>query len=233
LIGRDPEQPRPPREARGELEIREVGAPVVPAQPVLLLGEVVVADAGAVQLAQRRLGRAEVAALAVWPGDMEGEALDETADQRRATAEQQRRRNAESVGAGERFALTLEQMARQHAAPPRHLVDPAQHRFDFACRRSEPAALHGRERVALEHDRAPPAAGDFARICRHHRRYSAATARLSPAIQRSRSASARAVSARFFASVFSFPRSRRPSSSLTGWASGGNSPKLTFIGWYE
>ena len=43
--------------------------------------------------------------------------------------------------------------------------------------------------------------------------------------------SARAVSARFFASVFSFPRSRHPSSSLTGWASGGNSPKLTFIGW--
>ena len=62
LVGRDAEQPaRGGGTARGELEIGEIGAAVGAAQPVLLLGEVVVADAGAMELAQRRLGRAEVA----------------------------------------------------------------------------------------------------------------------------------------------------------------------------
>src|SRR6516225_6250927 len=51
LVSRDAEKPGAAREASGKLEIGEIGAPVAPAQPVLLLGEVVVADAGAMELA--------------------------------------------------------------------------------------------------------------------------------------------------------------------------------------
>jgi hypothetical protein len=43
-------------------------------------------------------------------------------------------------------------MARWHIRPPRHLVDPAQDRVDFAISISEAAALHGREHVAFEED---------------------------------------------------------------------------------
>jgi phytoene synthase len=60
--------------------------------------------------------------------------------------------------------------------------------------------------------------------------YSAAA--LAPPIHWSRSASARAQIALLLAMVFSVPRSRVPSGRLAGiCASGGNSPKLTFIGW--
>ncbi len=59
--------------------------------------------------------------------------------------------------------------------------------------------------------------------------YSAA-ARCGPAIHPSRSRAARSLSARFFASAFSGPRRRRPSSALSAVLSGGNKPKLTFIG---
>ena len=54
----------------------------------------------------------------------------------------------------------------------------------------------------------------------------------APPIHWSRSASARAQMARRLATVFSVPRSRVPSGFLLGiCASGGNRPKLTFIGW--
>src|SRR5262249_16147730 len=75
-----------------------------------------------------------------------------------------------------------------------------------------------------------PAALDFARQA--HPCYSAAAARSSPAIQRSRSTSARQLSARFLASALCVPRSRCPLSLLTACVSGGKRPKLTFIGWY-
>src|SRR5216684_4005612 len=62
--------------------------------------------------------------------------------------------------------------------PPRHLIEPAQHRIDFAV--------------------------------------------------------AQAMIACFLATVLSLPRSRVPSTFLAGGlASGGNSPKLIFIGWNE
>ena len=53
----------------------------------------------------------------------------------------------------------------------------------------------------------------------------------APSSHCSRSASARAQSARFLAMVLALPRRRLPSGCLLGTcASGGNSPKLTFIG---
>src|SRR6516162_10055767 len=168
-------------------------------------------DAGAMQLAQRHFGRAEEAALAARLSDVERQAVDPAADERIATGEQERRRHAE--------------------APPRDFVDPPQHRVDVARAGAEAAALYRRKQVALEHHAARPAFLDFARQA--HRCYSAAAARSAPVIQRSRSASARRVSARFFASAFSVPRKRCPLSRLTACASGGKRPKLTFIGWYE
>src|SRR5262245_56196360 len=231
LVSGDAEKPGAAREARGKLEIGEIGAPVAPAQPVLLLGEVVVADAGAMQLAQRRLGRAEEAALAARLGDVERQAIDPAADERIATREQERRRDAELARDRKRTALAREQMARHTKTPPRDFVDPAQHRLDLAGARAEAAALHRGKQVALEHHAARPASLDFARQA--HRAYSAAAARSAPVNQRSRSASARRVSARFFASAFWVPRSRSPLSLLTACASGGKRPKLTFIGWYE
>ena len=69
LVGRDAEQPAAGLEAGRELEIGEIGAAVAAAQPVLLLGEIVMADAGAMQLSQRLLGGAEIGDVAVsaWP----------------------------------------------------------------------------------------------------------------------------------------------------------------------
>src|SRR6185503_3646109 len=120
-------------------------------------------------------------------------------------------------------------------------------RVDVAIRPAVGTALHDREDVALEHDAAVPAfaklggyrivlvvrarAGGLHAVRRHH---SAAAGNASPAIQQSRSASARWVSARFLAMVFAGPRKRSPSGPRVGMrASGGNSPKLTFIGWNE
>src|ERR1700719_2475483 len=64
--------------------------------------------------------------------------------------------------------------------------------------------------------------------------HAAAACRKCSAIQRSISASARALRACRFAIAFSLPRRRVPSGFLVGGlASGGNQPKLTFIGWNE
>src|SRR5262249_6661485 len=123
------------------------------------------------------------------------------------------------------------QVARQAKTPPRDFGDGAQRGLDVARARAEAAALHRGKQVALEHHAARPASLDFARQA--HRAYSAAAARSAPVTQRSRSASARRVNARFFASAFCVPRSRPPLSLLTACASGGKRPKLTFIGWDE
>src|SRR5262249_22269389 len=131
-------------------------------------------------------------------------------------------------GARTRPPLAREQMARQAKTPPRDFVDPAQHRLDLAGASAEAAALHRRKHIALEHHPVRPASLDFARQA--HRSYSAAAARSSPVIQRSRSRSARRVSAHFLASAFCVPRSRSPLSLLTACVSGGKRPKLTFIG---
>src|SRR5260221_13724136 len=84
-------------------------------------------------------------------------------------------------------------------------------------------------KIGYDHCARSHALGDVA--C--HAYYAAARARSPPLIQRSRSASARCVVARLFASTFSLPRRRTPPSPLRAWASGGNKPKLTFMGWYE
>ena len=135
LVGRDAEQPATAREAGGQLEIGEIGVAVASAQPVLLLGEIVVADAGAMQLAQRRLGRAEDsrARRAAWRCGAATPSIQPRTSARRA-ANKQRRRDAELARDRERAALAPEQMARQREAPPRHLIDPAQHRLDLARR---------------------------------------------------------------------------------------------------
>src|SRR5262249_61873372 len=99
-----------------------IGASVAPAQPVLLLGEVVVADAGAMQLAQRRLGRAEEVALAARLGDVERQAIDPAADERIATGEQERRREAEVARGPQRPPLARAEMARHARTPPPGLV---------------------------------------------------------------------------------------------------------------
>src|SRR5262249_12620662 len=173
--------------------------------------------------------REEEAALAAGLGEVGRQAIDPAPDERIATGEQERRRDAEFARDRKRAAFAREQVARQAKTPPRDFVDPAQHRLDVARAGVEAAALHRGKQVALEHHAARPAPLDFARQA--HRTYSAAAARSAPVTQRSRSASARRVSARFFASVFSVPRSRSPLSLLTACASGGKRPKLTFIGW--
>src|SRR5262249_20737065 len=136
------------------------------------------------------------------------------------------------AGDCERPPLACEEMARQAKTPPRDFIDSAQHCLDVAGAAGEAPAFHRRKRVALEHHARRPAALDVARQTHGPLfRYSAATARSSPLIQRARSTRARRVTARFFASPFSAPRSRCPCSPLSGCASGGNRPKLTFIGW--
>src|SRR5262249_44966934 len=159
------------------------------------------------------------------------QAIDPAANERITTGEQQRRRNAELACDRKRLPLASKQMARQAKTPPRNFVDPAQHRLDLARASAKAAALHRREQIALEHHAAPPAPLDFAR--QTHRFYSAAAARSAPVIQRSRSARARRLNARFFASAFCVPRRRSPLSLLTACVSGGKRPKLTFIGWEE
>src|SRR5262249_39228048 len=108
LVSRDAEKPGAAREVSGKLEIGEIGASVAPAQPVLLLGEVVVADAGAMQLAQRRLGRAEEAAFAARLGDVERQATDPAGGGRIATAEKGRRREPEPARDRQRPPLARE-----------------------------------------------------------------------------------------------------------------------------
>src|SRR5258708_32474243 len=58
LVSRDAEQAAARIEAGRELKVGEIGAAVAAAQPVLLLGEIVMADAGAAPVAQRLLGGA-------------------------------------------------------------------------------------------------------------------------------------------------------------------------------
>ena len=94
----------------GELKIGQIGAAVASAQPVLLLGEVVVANAGTVQLAQRGFGRPKIVAFAMRLGDVQGQALDPAAHQC-MTADQaaRRRRDAGLTSQRKGAALTVDQ----------------------------------------------------------------------------------------------------------------------------
>src|ERR1700720_4650498 len=128
-------------------------------------------------------------------------------------------------------------MARRNGGPARHLIEPAQHRVDFARFAAKAAALDGREHVALQQHAFGPLRRE--RRCvvlgqTHEVAHAAAAICRLSAIQRSRSDRALALIACFLATVFSLPRSRVPSGFLVGGlASGGNRPKLTFIGWNE
>ena len=228
LVCQQPEQAAAPREAGSELKVHEIGAAVATAQPVLLLGEIVVANPRAVQGAQRGLGRGEKSAIAVRLCRLQRDALDPAANEDPPAGEEERRSNAKLAGNGERAPLACEQVICDAEAPPRDLVDPAQHRLDLARGGRKRAALHRGEKIALEHHARRPSARELGGY--GQRLHSAASAKL-PAIQRSRSASARLVSWRFFASVFAVPRRRSPLSPLgVPAASGWNRPKLMFIG---
>src|SRR3954468_16266638 len=105
LIGQHAEQPAAPFEADRELEIGEIAIPVGAAQPVLFLGEIVVADAGAMQPPQHGLGGAEIGAITLWFGDMQRDALDPAAHQLLVPAEEKRRRDLERFSTGKGAAL--------------------------------------------------------------------------------------------------------------------------------
>src|ERR1700730_8991110 len=108
LVGGDPEQQVPALEPDGELKIGDVGAAVAAAQPVLLLGEVIVTNAGAVQFAQNRLGGPKIGAVTVRLGQMQRHALDPAAHQNAAPGKAERRCYAQCSRGGERPALATE-----------------------------------------------------------------------------------------------------------------------------
>ena len=157
LIGRDPEQPAAGLEAGGQLKIGNIGPAVAAAEPVLLLGKIVMANAGAVQLAQGELGGAEIGEVAMGFCQMQRDAVDETAHQRLPAGPQQLRPDVEIARQRQRVALAGEQMAGERIGPGRHLIEPAQHRVDLAGIVAETAAFDGREHVALQQHAFGPA----------------------------------------------------------------------------
>ena len=70
---------------------------------------------------------------------------------------QQLRADIEIARQRQRAALAGEQMARERIRPPRHLIEPAQHRVDLAGIVAKAAALDGREHVALQQHAFGPA----------------------------------------------------------------------------
>ena len=158
LVGGDAEQAAPAREAHRKLEIGEIGAPVGAAQPVLLLGEIVVADPGPMQLAQGRLGRAEIGALAVRLGDVQRHSVDPAAHQRlprpRTAAAARRRARPRPQARGARARTDGARAAKLHHGTSSMRRSTAS---TSPVGRAKAAALHGREDVALEHDGAAPA----------------------------------------------------------------------------
>ena len=82
LVSRDTEQPASRPKAGRELEIRDIGTAIAAAQPVLFLGQIVVTDAGAMQLAQRLLGGTEIGDIARRLCQMQRHSVDESAHQR-------------------------------------------------------------------------------------------------------------------------------------------------------
>src|SRR5712671_6581438 len=130
-------------------------------------------------------------------------------------------------------------MAGEGPRPPRHLIEPSQHAGHVAAIGPEGAAFDRREYIALEHDRSLPASGEGIRG--DHRGCGSADVAPSgagtrgggwaasitalPPVQQSRSWRARAVNARRFAIALAAP--------LGDFASSGNRPKLTFMGWNE
>ena len=117
LIGGDPEQAAAGLETVRELKVRDVGPAIIAAQPVLLFCQIVMADTGAVQPAQRLLGGAEIGGIAMRLCQMQRHAIDESAHQGLSASPQQFRTGIEAARLCQRVALAREQMARQNVRP--------------------------------------------------------------------------------------------------------------------
>src|ERR1700740_3365561 len=150
LVGGDAEQLAACGEAGGKLKVRQIGASVAAAQPVLLLGEIVVAYPGAMQAAQRLLGRAEIGDVAMRLCQMQCDAIDETAHQRVAAGPKQFRANLEACCEGQCPAVPAKDVAARNEGPPVHLIEPSQPRIDFTCSPAKTPALNGGKQVALQ-----------------------------------------------------------------------------------
>src|SRR5204863_10094919 len=98
LVSGDAIQPRTSPQAGRKLEVGHISFALWAAQPVLLLGEVVVANACPMQCMQRRFGGAEIASLADWPGDMHGDAVKKAANETAPASVQKWRRNTKRTG---------------------------------------------------------------------------------------------------------------------------------------
>src|SRR5262249_61492370 len=84
-------------EADGELEIGEIGAAIAASQPVLLLGKIVVANPGPVQLAQRGPGGTEIGAVTKRLGNLQGDPVDPPTHQHAPSGKQQGRPDPEGA----------------------------------------------------------------------------------------------------------------------------------------
>src|SRR6185369_14784705 len=156
FISKQPEQATASGKGGSELKIRQIRAAVAPAQPVLLLGKIVVTDPCAMELAERNLGRLEKRAVAMWLGDVHDRAVDPTTHEHLPARIEERRRDSKLTRDDERAALPCEQHARKWPCPPRHLIDPAHDRRRLAAGRAKATALHRGKEIALEHQFARP-----------------------------------------------------------------------------
>ena len=188
-------------------------------------------------LSQRLLGGAEIGDVAVRLCQMQRHAVDEAAHQRAPAGPQQFRPDIEVCAPASSARRSRENRCRARASD--HHGTSSSRRSTARPRRSRRES--GRARRSKTR-RASAGRLRASAPTERRRRLSARLMMLTPlpatrrwsAIQRSRSASARALIACFLATVFSLPRSRDPSGFLVGGAaSGGNRPKLMFIGWNE
>src|SRR4051794_1720557 len=131
LVSRNPEQPAARFEAGGELEICQVGLAIAAAQPILFFCKIVMADAGAVQRAQRLLGGTEIADIAQWLCQMQRYAIDKAAHQRLAPRPQQFRPDIQVPRLCKGTTLAFEQMARRDKGPPRYVIEAPQYGIDL------------------------------------------------------------------------------------------------------
>ena len=94
-------------------------------EPVLLLGEIVARNPGAMKLPQRRFCRSEIGRVAIGLGDMQRHAIDPAADEKSLARKQKRWCDIERAGNLKHPAFTPEQLFRQRPSPPRYGIEPA------------------------------------------------------------------------------------------------------------
>ena len=108
------------------------------------------ANAGAMKLAQRFLGRTEITDIASGFRQVQRYTINKPAHQRLTSGPKKFRPDIQAVRPCERATLARKQMARRNQRPPWHVIEPAQHRIDLAVITAKPAALDSGEHVALE-----------------------------------------------------------------------------------